>query len=497
MPGIVDSHVHINEPGRTEWEGFRTATRAAAVGGITTIADMPLNSIPPTTTVDNLKTKADKARDMIYVDLAFWGGIIPGNQNELQPLVEAGVVGFKCFLCPSGVDEFPCVKEDDVNKALEKLKSTRSVLAFHAEYVKKNTVTSAKGDPTCYETFLRTRPSEMEINAIKMICHWCEKSNVRCHIVHLSTADALDLIKATKGKGAPITAETCHHYLLLSAEEVPVCATEFKCCPPIRDKVNRDKLWDGLRNKVIDMVVSDHSPCTEELKTKGNFLTAWGGISSLQFGLSLLWTAARLKSVGLTEISRLLSAAPAKLCGLNDRKGTLSVGMDADFVIWDPEKMFKVERNHILFKNKMNERAVDLAGQEGQLVKVKRRPWCIGKPDVHRYTLVNGPLIFMTSRTMMEIRFILLVTLFVVGVAMAFPQKDGQIFSNEAIKQAQNTYLIPKDATIQKVQEGIELAAYESIPGDQKINLFEILGEHVPPEVVNNLQTQIDQIGRN
>ncbi|XP_017792355.1 PREDICTED: allantoinase [Habropoda laboriosa] len=353
MPGIVDSHVHINEPGRTEWEGFRTATRAAAVGGITTIADMPLNSIPPTTTVDNLKTKADKARDMIYVDLAFWGGIIPGNQNELQPLVEAGVVGFKCFLCPSGVDEFPCVKEDDVNKALEKLKSTRSVLAFHAEYVKKNTVTSAKGDPTCYETFLRTRPSEMEINAIKMICHWCEKSNVRCHIVHLSTADALDLIKATKGKGAPITAETCHHYLLLSAEEVPVCATEFKCCPPIRDKVNRDKLWDGLRNKVIDMVVSDHSPCTEELKTKGNFLTAWGGISSLQFGLSLLWTAARLKSVGLTEISRLLSAAPAKLCGLNDRKGTLSVGMDADFVIWDPEKMFKVERNHILFKNKL------------------------------------------------------------------------------------------------------------------------------------------------
>ncbi|CAK9829123.1 Probable allantoinase 1 [Anthophora retusa] len=353
MPGIVDSHVHVNEPGRTEWEGFSSATKAAAVGGITTIVDMPLNSIPPTTTINNLKRKADEARSKIYVDLAFWGGIIPGNQNELQSLVEAGVVGFKCFLCPSGVDEFPCVNEDDVNKALEKLKPTRSVLAFHAEYDENDTVTSVKGDPSSFETFLRTRSSEMEVNAIKMICQWCEKSNVRCHIVHLSTADALDLIKAAKNKGTPITTETCYHYLLLSAEEVPEGATEFKCCPPIRDKVNRDKLWDGLRNEVIDMVVSDHSPCTEELKTKGNFLTAWGGISSLQFGLSLLWTAARLKGIGLTEISRLLSAAPAKLCGLDNRKGTIAVNMDADFVIWDPEKKFKVERNRIFFKNKL------------------------------------------------------------------------------------------------------------------------------------------------
>ncbi|CAK9797674.1 Probable allantoinase 1 [Anthophora quadrimaculata] len=353
MPGIVDSHVHVNEPGRTEWEGFSSATKAAAVGGITTIVDMPLNSIPPTTTINNLKRKADEARSKIHVDLAFWGGIIPGNQNELQSLVEAGVVGFKCFLCPSGVDEFPCVNEDDVNKALEKLKPAQSVLAFHAEYDENDTVTSVKGDPSSFETFLRTRSSEMEVNAIKMICQWCEKSNVRCHIVHLSTADALDLIKAAKNKGTPITTETCHHYLLLSAEEVPKGATEFKCCPPIRDKVNRDKLWDGLRNEVIDMVVSDHSPCTEELKTKGNFLTAWGGISSLQFGLSLLWTAARLKGIGLTEISRLLSAAPAKLCGLDNRKGTIAVNMDADFVIWDPEKKFKVERNRIFFKNKL------------------------------------------------------------------------------------------------------------------------------------------------
>ncbi|CAK9803183.1 Probable allantoinase 1 [Anthophora plagiata] len=353
MPGIVDSHVHVNEPGRTEWEGFSSATKAAAVGGITTIVDMPLNSIPPTTTMNNLKRKADEARSKIYVDLAFWGGIIPGNQNELQSLVEAGVVGFKCFLCPSGVDEFPCVNEEDVNKALEKLKPTRSVLAFHAEYDENDTITSVKGDPSSFETFLQTRPSEMEVNAIKMICQWCEKSNVRCHIVHLSTADALDLIKVAKDKGTPITTETCHHYLLLSAEEVPEGATEFKCCPPIRGKVNRDKLWDGLRNEVIDMVVSDHSPCTEELKTKGNFLTAWGGISSLQFGLSLLWTAARLKGIGLTEVSRLLSAAPAKLCGLDNRKGTIAVNMDADFVIWDPEKKFKVERNRIFFKNKL------------------------------------------------------------------------------------------------------------------------------------------------
>ncbi|XP_076385534.1 allantoinase isoform X2 [Megachile rotundata] len=351
MPGVVDSHVHVNEPGRTEWEGFVTATKAAAAGGVTTIADMPLNSIPPTTTVNNLRIKAAKARGKIYVDLAFWGGVIPGNQKDMQSLVQAGVVGFKCFLCPSGVDEFPHVNEKDVQEALAELKSTKSVLAFHAEY--ESECTTPTGDPSCFRTFVQSRPHEMEVSAIKMICQWCKASNVRCHIVHLSTAEALDLIKEAKQCGAPLTAETCHHYLLFSSEEVPKGATEFKCCPPIRDKMNQDKLWRGLQDRVLDMVVSDHSPCVEELKTKGNFLTAWGGISSLQFGLSLLWTAAKSKNVKLTQISSWLSSGPARLCGLDNRKGSLSVGMDADVVVWDPEKKFKVTREQILFKNKL------------------------------------------------------------------------------------------------------------------------------------------------
>ncbi|XP_050463962.1 allantoinase [Cataglyphis hispanica] len=353
MPGIIDSHVHVNEPGRTEWEGFDTATRAAAAGGVTTIADMPLNSIPPTTTLDNLKVKATEARAKIFVDVAFWGGVIPGNQHELRSLVDAGVVGFKCFLCPSGVDEFPHVSVDDVEKTLMELLPTKTVLAFHAEYEQNERTNSLIDDPNLYDTFLHSRPDHMEVDAVKLICDWCTKYNFRCHIVHLSSAECLALINDVKARGAPLTVETCHHYLVLAAEEIPESSTEFKCCPPIRRKNNREQLWQGIKSGTLDMIVSDHSPCVPELKIRGNFLTAWGGISSLQFGLSLMWTAARTRDMSLSEISKLLSSQPARLCGLDDRKGNLSEGMDADFVIWHPEETIKIETSNIYHKNKL------------------------------------------------------------------------------------------------------------------------------------------------
>ncbi|KAL6427572.1 hypothetical protein ACFW04_008806 [Cataglyphis niger] len=239
MPGIIDSHVHVNEPGRTEWEGFDTATRAAATGGVTTIADMPLNSIPPTTTLDNLKVKAAEAQAKIFVDVAFWGGVIPGNQHELRSLVDAGVVGFKCFLCPSGVDEFPHVSVDDVEKTLMELLPTKTVLAFHAEYEQNERTNSLIDDPNLYDTFLHSRPDHMEVDAVKLICDWCTKYNYRCHIVHLSSAECLALINDAKARGAPLTVETCYHYLVLAAEDIPESSTEFKCCPPIRRKNNR------------------------------------------------------------------------------------------------------------------------------------------------------------------------------------------------------------------------------------------------------------------
>lgn len=353
MPGIVDSHVHINEPGRTDWEGFNTATRAAAAGGITTIVDMPLNSIPPTTTLENLKIKAKEANGRVFVDVGFWGGVIPGNQKELWALIDAGVVGFKCFLCPSGVDEFPHVELRDVEKALVELQSTDSVLAFHAECELADPPKISEGDSGLYETFLQSRPPAMEVEAIKMVSSLCKKYGVRCHIVHLSASDALDIIRTAKSEGSHLTAETCHHYLNLSAEEVPSNATEFKCCPPIRELSNQNKLWEALETGLLDMVVSDHSPSTAELKRCGDFMTAWGGISSLQFGLSIMWTAAKKRGMNLENVSRLLSAAPAKLCRLDDRKGRLCEGMDADLLIWNPEATIEIEESMILHKNKL------------------------------------------------------------------------------------------------------------------------------------------------
>ncbi|XP_011496799.1 PREDICTED: allantoinase, mitochondrial isoform X3 [Ceratosolen solmsi marchali] len=353
MPGIVDSHVHLNEPGRSHWEGFWTATRAAAAGGVTTIIDMPLNSIPPTTTLKNLKIKARTAQNKIFVDVGFWGGVLPDNQKELKSLVEAGVVGFKCFLCPSGVEEFPHVNENDVKKALIELKDLNTVLAFHAECEVNGFPIEADEDPFDYHTYLKTRPPVMETEAIKIIVNLCKTFNCRCHIVHLSASEALNLIRKAKEQQLLLTAETCYHYLHFIAEKIPRSATQYKCCPPIRYSSNKEKLWSALKDGTLDMVVSDHSPCTEDLKKTGNFLKDWGGISSLQFGLSLFWSQSKMHGLSFQDIARLLCSAPAALCGLNNQKGSLRVGMDADFVIWDPEKTIEINQNGILHKNKI------------------------------------------------------------------------------------------------------------------------------------------------
>ncbi|KAM9383974.1 allantoinase, mitochondrial [Pholidichthys leucotaenia] len=354
MPGVVDCHVHVNEPGRTSWEGFWTATRAAAAGGVTTIVDMPLNSIPPTTTLANFHEKLREATGKCFVDTAFWGGVIPGNQLELQPMIQAGVAGFKCFLIHSGVDEFPHVSDCDLRTAMEQLQGTGSVLLFHAEMDVKE-ANGESGDRSHYSTFLRSRPDVMEVEAIRLVAQLCLQYRVRCHIVHLSSAEPLKLTEEARRAGAPLTVETTHHYLSLYAENIPAGATQFKCCPPIRGSTNREQLWSALKQGQVDMVVSDHSPCTPDLKKldSGDFTQAWGGISSLQFGLPLFWTSASNRGFQLPDAVRLLCQKPAQLCSLHNRKGALAPGYDADLVIWDPEREFEIHEANIHHKNKL------------------------------------------------------------------------------------------------------------------------------------------------
>lgn len=354
MPGVVDAHVHVNEPGRTSWEGYTTATRAAAAGGITTIVDMPLNSIPSTTTLDAFRTKLDAAKNQCFVDVAFWGGIVPGNAEELKPMLNAGVVGFKCFLIHSGVDDFPHVEQADLETALKTLQGTDATVLFHAEM--DCACNGSKGNPEEYRTFLESRPAVMEEKAIDLVCEMCLKYKVKCHIVHLSAASALPSIMAAKEKGAPLTVETCHHYLSLNAETVPNGNTLYKCCPPIREKKNQDLLWEGLKKGYIDMVVSDHSPCTPDLKLldKGDFMAAWGGVASVQFGLSLFWTNCRNYGMNLFDMVKLMCENTAKLASLSHRKGAIRAGYDADFVIWDPDVPFEVTEDRIYYKNKVS-----------------------------------------------------------------------------------------------------------------------------------------------
>ncbi|HEY5883270.1 MAG TPA: allantoinase AllB [Pyrinomonadaceae bacterium] len=355
MPGLVDTHVHVNEPGRTDWEGFATATRAAAAGGTTTIIDMPLNSIPPTTTVAGLEAKLDAASEQCYVDLGFWGGVIPGNTHELKPLFAAGVVGFKCFLVHSGVDEFPNVTEADLRSAMPVLTQLGAVLIVHAEVPGPIESQGTHQPAKDYETFLRTRPRAAENEAVEMMIRLSREFRTRVHIVHHSSADALPALREAKAAGVHITAETCPHYLAIAAEEVVDGATEFKCCPPIRERENRERLWNALEDETIDMIVSDHSPCPPDMKLRetGDFISAWGGISSLQLRLPIVWTEARRRGFSPLDLTRWLCVAPAALVGLQNRKGTLASGYDADVVIWNPAKSFRVEGEKLHHRHKL------------------------------------------------------------------------------------------------------------------------------------------------
>jgi allantoinase len=369
LPGLVDTHVHVNEPGRTDWEGFATATRAAAAGGVTTICDMPLNSLPPTISVAALADKRAAAAGQCWVDVAFWGGAVPGNQDALRSLHQAGVTGFKCFLIDSGVPEFPPLPAPDLRSVLGTLAAMDALLIVHAEDAAE--VKTASGRD--FGSFVASRPPVAERRAIEKVIGAAAATGARAHIVHLSAAECVAMIAGAKAAGIRLTAETCPHYLYFAAEQVPDGATEFKCCPPIRDAVNREALWRGLEAGVIDCVVSDHSPCPPALRASdsGDFGAAWGGIASLQLGLSAVWTVARRRGRTLDDMVRWMSAGPARLAGL-PAKGGLAVGCDADLVAFDPEETQVVEAARLLQRH----RVTPYAGQT--LTGRVRQTWLRG-----------------------------------------------------------------------------------------------------------------------
>jgi allantoinase len=342
LPGLVDTHVHINEPGRTEWEGFRSATRAAAAGGYTTLVDMPLNNLPETTTVENLRAKESAARGQCMVDYGFWGGVVADNQHDIAALAKAGVLGYKCFLVPPGIEGFTMVNRSQLEAAIPVVAKTGLPLLVHAELPEsvEEALSKLQGrDWREYSTYLASRPDVAEVQAIRMMIDMSRRFGCRVHIVHLSSVEALPDLKAARAEGLPITVETCPHYLHFEAEQIANGATTFKCAPPIRAHANREGLWQALENGDIDLVATDHSPCLPEMKTRGdgNFLEAWGGIASLQLALPVVWTEARRRSIPITEVVRWMSEQPAKLAGLGHRKGAIKVGHDADLVVFDPD----------------------------------------------------------------------------------------------------------------------------------------------------------------
>jgi allantoinase len=347
MPGLVDTHVHVNEPGRTEWEGFETATRAAAAGGVTTIIDMPLNSIPPTTTIAALSAKRAAADGKVHVDVGFWGGAVPGDLGQLRELHRAGVYGFKAFLCPSGVEEFPPLDLGQLRSAMEEIAGFDGLLIVHAELPEflrdmAWTLDVADDVPYRYRTYLDSRPPESEKRAVESVVEASRSTGCRAHVLHLSAASWAHLLGG-------VTAETCPHYLTFAAEEITDGATEFKCAPPIREAENRERLWEELRAGRIAAVVSDHSPCTADLKA-GSFFEAWGGIASVQLGLRAVWTQARARGFGLEDVARWMSEGPAAIAGL-ERKGSIAVGMDADLVLFEPDAVSEVDPTELHHRN--------------------------------------------------------------------------------------------------------------------------------------------------
>ncbi len=360
LPGLVDTHVHINEPGRTEWEGFVMATGAAARGGVTTLIEMPLNSIPATTTVAAYREKLAATTGKLWVDVGFWGGVVPGNVAELRPLWDAGVFGFKCFLVPSGVDEFAYVTESDLRAALPELAALGAPLLAHAELpgpieAALKPISPAQ-TPHKYATWLASRPRAAENEAIALLLGLSREFNARVHIVHLSSSDAIASLQQAKSQHARVSVETCPHYLTFTSEEIPNGATEFKCAPPIRECENREKLWAALGDGTIDLIASDHSPCPPSMKLQkeGDFLRAWGGIASLQLGLPVVWTEARSRGYALTDVVKWMCGSPARLAGLANKKGAIAVGCDADLIMFMPEAKFRPDAGYFFHRHKLS-----------------------------------------------------------------------------------------------------------------------------------------------
>jgi allantoinase len=382
MPGVIDPHVHINEPGRTEWEGFETAAKAALAGGLTTLVDMPLNSSPVTTTVKAFEEKLAAAKNKLHTNVGFWGGVVPGNANETEGLIDKGVLGFKAFLTHSGIDDFPNATEDDLRKVMPIIARHKLPLLVHCELetdhrpptiddrskTNNNDGRSSVVGGRSYNNYLASRPKDWEDEAIALMIRLCEEYDCRVHIVHLSSANSIEQIRRAKERGLPLTIETAQHYLFFNAEDIGDGQTQFKCAPPIREKANNDLLWQALKDGTIDFVATDHSPAPPEMKQlqTGDFMKAWGGIASLQFALPVLWTAARKRDIQLDHIAKWLCEAPAKLAGIN-KKGKLAQGYDADIIIWDADKEFTVTEDMIHHKHKvtpyLNQQLFGVVGQ--------------------------------------------------------------------------------------------------------------------------------------
>ncbi|MBA2445708.1 MAG: allantoinase AllB [Nocardioidaceae bacterium] len=373
LPGLVDTHVHVNEPGRSQWEGFDSATRAAAAGGVTTILDMPLNSIPPTIDVEALAVKRQATEGKRHIDVGFWGGAVPSSLGSLHRLHKAGVFGFKCFLADSGVEEFPALDTDQLDAALAEVAALGALLIVHAEDARVLQQAPRSNGPR-YADFLASRPASAEIAAVETVLELAAQHQAGVHILHLSSGNALDSIRDAIRNGVRVSVETCPHYLTVTSDDIGDGETLFKCCPPIRDADNRERLWQGLSDGVIDCIVSDHSPSTPDLKLldQGDFDGAWGGISSLQLGLSLIWTDARARGHDLTRVARWMATRPAEVAAVRG-KGRVAVGYHADFAVFAPDATFVVDAHQLHHKNPLT----PYAGRS--LSGVVRQTWLRGR----------------------------------------------------------------------------------------------------------------------